>query len=124
MGGPRRDRVHAARNRVDGAADNINDPRGSSDLRHVLHRLERAKRRCELTDLVARDLLGQVADVAGFLAFHVKYSTVYWRSYRTGPGCAKKTREALSGLWDLELERTPGGSFYFPECAHRAEALP
>ena len=68
--------------------------------------------------------LGQVADVAGFLVFHVKYSTTRWRAYCAGPGCAKKIRGTLGELWELELESIPGSSFCPLECAQRAEALP
>ena len=67
--------------------------------------------------------LGQVADVAGFLALHVRYSTTHWRAYCAGPGCAKKIREALPELWKLELDHIPGGPFCSQECALRADGF-
>ena len=67
--------------------------------------------------------LGQVADVAGFLAFHIRYGTTPWRAYCAGPGCAKKIRETLPDLWNLDPDEIPGASFCSQQCALRAASV-
>ena len=67
--------------------------------------------------------MGQVADVAGFLAFHVRYDTTPWRAYCAGPGCARRIRESVSNLWEMDLDEIPGAPFCSQQCARRAESV-
>ena len=68
--------------------------------------------------------MGQVADVAGFLAFHIRYDTTPWRAYCAGPGCARRIRKSVSNLWEMDLDEIPGAPFCSQQCARRAVNVP